>query len=187
MREEPVSSCCACCGRRFRNRPQNPDQKYCPRRSCQNERRRRWRRAKLRHDPDYRANQHDSQKRWAKFHPDYYRQWRARHPEYVNRNRSLQRERDRLRRDLATVADSGGVLAKSDACPDQLPVLTAYYELLPAKPADLAKSDASKRLFRLIPAGCADNLVKDRSCKEITRGTLRGRSDTTGPCSKPSP
>jgi hypothetical protein len=72
-------------------------------------------------------------------------------------------------------------------CPDRLPVFTAYYELLPAQPAHLAKSDALKRLFRLIPTDYVDFLVKDKSCKEITRGTLAGTSDTTCPCPKPSP
>ena len=182
-----MTSRCACCSRRFRRRPQNPDQKYCPRQSCQNERRRRWRQAKLHDDPDYRANQHDSQRRWARSHPSYYHRWRAKHPEYVDRNRSLQKARDRLKRDLATVADSGAVLAKSAACPDKLPVLTAYYELLPAHPANLAKSDASKRLFRLVPSSYVQFLANSKSCKEITRGTLAGTSDTTHPCPNPSP
>ena len=178
---------CKCCGRRFWRRFQNPDQHYCNRNPCQNERRRRWRRAKLCRDPDYRANQRDSHKRWLDKHPGYYRQYRAQHPDYVERNRSLQKGRDRLRRELAAVTRTGAVLAKRDACTEKSPVLTVYYELLPAQPVDLAKRYASRRIFQLIPVGSSDFVANRPSCKEITRETLPDTSDTTLPCPGPSP
>ena len=182
-----MSNRCASCGRRFRSRPQNPNQKYCSRQACQNERRRRWRRSKLLRDPDYQANQKDSHKRWVEHHPGYYRQWRERHPEYIDRNRALQKDRDRRGRDLTAVAESGAVLAKSDACSNKSPILTVYYELLPVPSEDLAKSDASKRLFRLIPVNCIDYLAHAQSCKEITRGTLPDASATRKSCPFASP
>lgn len=156
---------CACCGRRFRRRPQNPDQQYCSCKACQNRRRQRWRRSRLRSDPDYRDNQADSHKRWAQKHPDYWRQYREGHRDYVDRNRRLQQGRDRLKRDLEAMGRSGAVLANSDACPDQSKVITVYYELLPAKGDDLAKRYASKRLFQLIPVRCNDFVAERPSCK----------------------
>ena len=48
---------CASCARDFTVRPQTPRQTFCPAPECQRERRRRWAKAKLTADPDYRANQ----------------------------------------------------------------------------------------------------------------------------------
>ena len=107
----------------------------------------------MRTDADYRSNQHDSQRRWLEKHPGYWSDWRDRHPEYVERNRVLQKARDRLKADLTAMTRTGAVLAKSDACPDKSDEISVVYELLPAKSADLAKSYTSKRVFRLIPIG----------------------------------
>jgi len=178
---------CKCCGRRLPRRPQNPDQAYCHRKGCQNKRRQRWRRAKLRSDPAYRDNQRDSQQRWLQKHPDYWRGYRAGHPDYVARNRFLQKDRDRLKRGLNAMTRSGAVLAKSDACMEKFDSITVYYELLPSKPADLAKRYASRRIFQLIPIGYNDFVSNLPSCKEITRGTLRAGSARAGLCPGPSP
>ena len=183
-----MSCCrCKCCGCRLRRRPQNPGQQYCHRKGCQNKRRQRWRRAKLCSDPAYRDNQADSQKRWVEQNPDYWRSYRDAHPDYVARNRDLQHGRDRFKRDLGVVTDSGGLLAKSDACPSKSDTITVYYELLPAQPQNLAKRYASTRVFQLIPAGYSDFRANSQSCKEITRGTLSGRSVSAGVCPRPSP
>jgi hypothetical protein len=182
-----VSSRCTCCGRRLEWRPQNPRQRYCRRAICQNERRRRWRKAKLKADLDYRNNQRDSQRSWLEKHPNYWVDWRSRHPEYVARNRELQKARDRVKAELAAVTRTGAVLAKSDACPDKSDEISVVYELLPAKAAELAKSDASRRIFRLIPIRYSDFLANAPSCKEITRGTLAGTFGSAGPCRPRSP
>ena len=186
-REVPVSSRCKCCGRRFSQRPQNPDQKYCSRKPCQNARRQRWRRAKRSCDADYRANQYDSQRRWLEKHPEYWRNYRAQHPEYEARNRRLQKDRDRLRRNLVTVTRTEAILAKSDACSDKSDEIPVYYELLRAQPDDLAKRYASRLIFRLIPVSYDDIGTEVSSCKETTRGTLQRVSDTTAACPRPSP
>jgi len=182
-----VNCRCACCGRRFQRRPQNPDQQYCSCKACQNHRRQRWRRNRLRSDLDYRGNQADSHKRWAQKHPDYWRQYRERHRDYVERNRRLQQGRDRLKRDLEAMGRSGAVLANSDACPDPSKVITVYYELLPAKGDGLANRYASKRLFQLIPVYCNDFVADRSSCKQTTRGTLAGGSGRPSSCPTPSP
>ena len=182
-----MSCRCKCCGRRFRRRPQNPDQQYCSRRHCQNKRRQRWRRAKLCTDAVYRDNQRDSQRRWIEQHPDYWRRYRAAHPDYVARNRSLQHGRDRLKRDLDAVTRTGALLAKSDACEAKSEAITVYYELLPAESSDLAKRYVSKRIFQLIPIGYGDFLTNGPSCKETTRETFAEKFGTPDPCARPSP
>lgn len=69
---------CASCGQEFLVRPQTPKQSFCPEPACQRERRRRWTRAKLESDPDYRANQLAAQRAWHARHPEYWRTYRGR-------------------------------------------------------------------------------------------------------------
>lgn len=71
-------SVCASCGQEFLVRPQSPNQTYCPDLDCQRERRRRWTQAKLKADPDYRANQLAAQRAWHARHPDYWQTYRRR-------------------------------------------------------------------------------------------------------------
>ncbi len=53
-------------------------QRYCGKPACQRARKRRWEREKLKNDPDYRANKHESQKIWRQQHLDYDRNYRQR-------------------------------------------------------------------------------------------------------------
>ena len=105
---------CKACGSRISPRPQNPDQQFCSKSECQRERKRRWQKHKRATDVDYRDNQARARRQWALAHPDYWRTYRREHPDYTARNRALQRERDRRRRQG---------LAKMDACRVQLTVL----------------------------------------------------------------
>lgn len=69
---------CASCGREFTVRPQSPKQTYCSEPECQRERRRRWSKAKLESDPDYRANQLAAQRAWHARNPGYWQTYRGR-------------------------------------------------------------------------------------------------------------
>lgn len=69
---------CASCGRAFLARTQSPKQTYCSEPECQRERRRRWNRAKLKSDPDYRANQAAAHRAWHDRNPDYWKTYRGR-------------------------------------------------------------------------------------------------------------
>jgi len=73
-------SVCASCGQEFLVRPQSPKQTFCSDGNCQRERRRRWTQAKLKADPDYRANQLAAQRAWHDRHPDYWQTYRRRPP-----------------------------------------------------------------------------------------------------------
>jgi hypothetical protein len=140
---------CLCCGLGFRPRSQTPGQRYCGEEVCQRERRRRWRRAKLRSDVDYRDNQRRAQQAWAAKHSDYWGGWRDRHPEYCEQNRRQQRQRNQRRRAAA-------VIAKSDASTPDMRVPSGTYRLVPAAGGGIAKSDAWTVEIAVITAPYAD-------------------------------
>lgn len=121
---------CAACDRPFHARAQTPRQAYCPADACQQERRRRWQRAKRLSDPDYRENQHKAQRAWCKRNPGYWRDYRTRHPAYRERNRLLQRTRG-----------GAGAVAKMDASSGP-PLRAGLYSLVPRAPSTRAKSNA---------------------------------------------
>jgi hypothetical protein len=98
-----------------------PNQTYCSRRECQQERRRGWQHRKIHEDPDYRANQTQAQRLWRDQHPEYWRDYRARNPEYVERNRQQQQDRNQRR---------GAVIAKMDALETANPLISGTYRLV---------------------------------------------------------
>lgn len=114
---------CLCCGRLFIPRSNVPKQQYCSCKRCQNARRQLWRKQKLRKDPDYKANQEASQRRWCEKNPDYWQRYRASHPKYNQRNRDLQRLRNQKRR-----VDGS---AKRYASSDQIDIKSGVYRLVP--------------------------------------------------------
>lgn len=129
---------CQCCGQIF-SIIRNPKQHYCSQDHCQRTRRNQWRRNARHNDADYKSNQRSANQRWQASHSDYWKRYRASHQEYVQRNRDKQRVRDRgakIERQAQTTH-----LAKSDAFPDKLPILSGNYWLIP-KLDNLAKSDA---------------------------------------------
>ena len=71
------------CGRLFNPNPRVKNQRYCSEKECQRAWKRLWQRRKLATDPDYKANQADSQKTWREKHPDYWREYRERNPDYA--------------------------------------------------------------------------------------------------------
>jgi len=89
---------CCCCHSWVPSNPRVNDQKYCGRRECRKERKRRWLEDKLTTDPAYKQTRRDSQRKWMDANPGYWKQWRKKHPGYVERNRRMQGVRDRRRR-----------------------------------------------------------------------------------------
>jgi len=132
---------CAACGELFTPRRNVPDQKYCSKRECQRERRRRWQRQKLKEDPDYRANQAAAQRRWRERHPEYWRRYRQSHPAYTERNRKQQLQRNRKRGQDVT-SPSPPAIAKMDAYEAQTVVSSGTYRLIPVAGGAIAKMDA---------------------------------------------
>ncbi len=117
---------CLCCGRLFTARSNVPNQQYCSCKRCQNARRQRWRQQKLANDPDYKANQEASQRRWCENNPDYWQRYRASHPKYNQRNRELQRLRNQKRR-----VDASARIAKRYTLIVKLDVISGNYAQAP--------------------------------------------------------
>jgi hypothetical protein len=137
---------CECCGRSFRPRPQNPNQRFCSEAACQRSRKRQWQRRKRASDPDYRTNEQAAQRRWAGEHRSYWRQWREAHPEYVQRNRLAQRGRNARRGGAAVDAST---IAKEDAWVGETPLLSGTYQVRPWPGGDDCKCGrvSTERLF----------------------------------------
>ena len=135
-------SCCHCnC---YFEIYRNPTQTYCSETACQNARKQKWRRQKLKDDASYQENQKSSQARWVKKNTDYWRRYREQHPAYQEKNRQQQRERQQKIRRLvvfqAQEQSTKSVLTRGE-----------YYQVIPLELANnaslfatrpLAKSDA---------------------------------------------
>ena len=89
---------CRHCQESFIPLPNVKKQSYCSKSSCQKARKRAWHQAKMESDQDYQRNQADTQTRWSRGHPEYWKAYRETHPDYTSRNRLAQRERNQRRR-----------------------------------------------------------------------------------------
>ena len=106
---------CVHCGEFFT--PRNRKQNYCSRPECQCARKSAWQRYKMHTDPDYRADQRLSQKKWIYNNSGYWKDYRHRHPEKAERNRLLQaiRNRRRTERQQKEQPSDTPLIAKMDA------------------------------------------------------------------------
>lgn len=94
---------CAACGQYFTTRPQSPDQRFCSKPECQQERRRLTRLSHKQADPAAAA---ELARAWAGLHPDYWKRSREDHPGTIERNRAQQKRRNPKRHaDTAAAAD----------------------------------------------------------------------------------
>jgi hypothetical protein len=131
---------CRCC---FLPDPRVKNQRFCSNKACQRARKTRWQRDKMTTDPDYQANQRDSQRHWQHQHPQYWRQYRQMRADYRARNRLLQQHRDHKRRRQP--------LAKMDASGPVSFITPGIYHLIPAVGAHLAKMDVLSQKCHVIP------------------------------------
>jgi len=131
---------CVYCGDFFEGSPRHKNQTACKKIKCQNAKKAAWQRYKMKTDPDYRANQKSSQKRWIQENPDYWKNYRRKNPEKAERNRILQSVRNRR-------PGSTDVIAKMDASnPDRYEIVGQFW-MVPV----IAKMDASKVNVLRIP------------------------------------
>lgn len=89
---------CPYCGRAFSPSKCQPKQAVCSAPECQRRRCADYRHRKVTTDPNYREACRESAREWRKQHPDYWKQYRTAHPACVERNRDLQKCRDRKQR-----------------------------------------------------------------------------------------
>lgn len=158
--------------------PANPriqDQRYCNRKKCQRARKAEWQRAKLKIDPQYKASQDDAKAKWRRENPGYSKQYRDANSKYGDRNRKLQKMRDQKRLNKSpgmplpdvgpdhldpsipksdfiteSYTELNTHLAKMDASAQINHLKSNGYIVVP-KNVDLAKMDASKDKFNIIP------------------------------------
>jgi hypothetical protein len=151
---------CEHCGEPFIPRKNVACQRYCSKAGCQKGRRNRWRKRKLRTDAEYRDNQHDAQKRWRESHKEYWGQYRASHPDYVKRNRALQRERNRRRKE--------GLIAKRYESTTWNRMRSGVYRLIPEGGEGIAKSDAYLVKLDILSGIYPQGSPFFSDCKQIT-------------------
>ena len=90
---------CLHCGGTFECNPRVKDQRYCNDTLCRRASRRAWKHKNYAANKSYRDKCLNHQKTWRKRRPahEYQREYRESHPDYVERNRDIQRERNRKR------------------------------------------------------------------------------------------
>lgn len=107
---------CGHCGIYFIPDPRQKHPKYCRKPGCQRARKSVWQREKMRRDRDYQVNQKRCQQDWCKANPGYWKKYREAHPKQEERNRVLQRVRNRKRR-IGQDCSSSDRAVKMDASP----------------------------------------------------------------------
>lgn len=133
---------CEACKTIFLSHPKVPRQRFCSRKKCQKERRRRWQKQKRSEDKSYRENQAAAQAVWLKENPDYWQNYRANHPEYTMRNRLLQKQRNDNRRDTVHIpAFVKSKIAKMDELISKNEIISGRYILIPYNSKSVAKMD----------------------------------------------
>ena len=90
---------CQHCGCTYQRNPRLKNQKYCSSRVCQNARRNLTNKANVKKSSASRLLRQARNKRWRDAFPahEYQKIYRENHPGYVQRNRDLQKERNKKR------------------------------------------------------------------------------------------
>jgi hypothetical protein len=135
---------CVYCGDLFEGSPRHKNQTCCRKEACRKAKKAAWQRYKLKTDPDYRANQKSSQKKWMEEHPDYWKEYRKNNPEKAERNRILQTLRNRRAR---SKEEASTLIAKMDASNSDKFEIVGQFWMVPV----IAKMDASKINIIRIP------------------------------------
>jgi IstB-like ATP binding protein len=93
---------CPYCQQAFQPSPYRLQQRACSQAECQSRRRADYHRQKIRADPLYAQVVRDSRRQWQAEHAAYQKNYWQTHPEAAERNRTRQRQRDRLSLDQQT-------------------------------------------------------------------------------------
>lgn len=100
-------------------------QEYCNRKACQRIRKNKWKQNKIATDPDYKNDQKEYQEQWIDERPGYYQNYRKQNPDYCDRNRKLQKKRDKKRQSKKS--------CKRDALKQISSIKPGTYKLVPIK------------------------------------------------------
>ena len=136
----PGTFTCRHCGKTL---PRNPrlkkSQKYCSSFSCQQARKNAWGRKEYRTNRTHRKKRLESQKACYANRPGhaYQAAYREKHPEYDQRNRELQRKRNKRR-----PKDGGSMIVNTDALSLQASIDGSYALMPIAKGGKIVNTDA---------------------------------------------
>ncbi len=137
---EPVL--CLNCYDFFPPSPRHKSQSYCMKLQCRRAKKAAWKRTKMKTDPKFRQDQRLSNQKWAQNNPSYWTRYRKRHPEKADKNRILQKIRNKRRR-LEKEKYAGHdppLIAKVDASKSKNINMVGQFWLVPV----IAKVDALK-------------------------------------------
>ena len=126
---------CQGCGKRKRKNPRLKDkQSYCGTKRCQQIKKNKWERDKLKKDPSYRERRKGQKDKWRQKQPGdaYQKNYRQSHPEYTKRNRELQKSRNKEAKIRQIQSDVSNIV-KTDSLTSVTPILSGLYEIYPCK------------------------------------------------------
>lgn len=163
---------CKCCRRVVPANPRLKDneQGYCGQTRCQSERKAMWHKAKMARDPGYKNQRAQDKSEYEKRNPGRSSRYRASHSKSCERNRLLQSERDRKRRERrAREADQNREASTADASKEKNIINTDNYE---RRTTDLDTTDALCKEF-IIKPGIYD--ISAKKCNLATTDALKGK------------
>lgn len=113
---------------------------------CQQSRKNRWEKDRLKKDPSYYQRRNLQKSEWRKKHPayQYQKDYREKHPEYVEINREKQRVRN-IHAQKAALEVLKSNIVKTDALTTESLIRGGLYEILPCKMSpgeNIVKTDA---------------------------------------------
>ena len=138
---------CCHCGHFFPKIPRHKEQYYCRKPECQKARKAAWKRKKMRDDPEYRLNHQASNKAWFEAHPGYWKRYRKKNPKKAERNRILQKIRNKRRLKKNQGGSDCSLIAKVDASTTRKIKVIGQFWMVPV----IAKVDALKVYISEIP------------------------------------
>jgi hypothetical protein len=142
-RSQATFICCHCRRRCRKNVHLKGNQRYCGSKACQQARKNRWERDRLKRDSTYLLKRCSSKKAWYSKYPGdrYQSSYRANHPGYVSDNREKQHLRALKEPEMPMEAQ----IVKTDALSSESLVSKGFYVLMPYKktcPGKIVKPDA---------------------------------------------
>lgn len=148
-------TCCHCKRLCLCNIRIKKGQRYCSDRTCQQARKNKWERDRLRRDESYRLKRLSAKKDWYATHRGdrYQDSYRQSHPSYVEANRLSQHARNTRR---LSVNASVPEIVKTDALNPASLIASGLYVILPYREADAQKIVKTDAL-----------IVELRSCKGL--------------------
>jgi len=137
---------CCCCKQRKKKNPRiKSGQRYCGSKACQQARKNKHERERLKNDPDYYARRKAQKADWQnKQQGSYHKTYRANHPDYTLGNLILQKTRYQ-RATTCPVPGVGPKIVKADALTSVKLIESGLYEIRPYKThpdGKIVKTDA---------------------------------------------